>query len=107
MTTPYKPYHTHDEVQTLTPGEIYEVDIEIWATHITLPAGYRLVLLIAGQDFERPASGTEPDVWRNRGSGLFLHNHPEDRGFEAYKGKTTIHTGGDYGSHLLLPVIKR
>lgn len=27
---PYRPYHTHDELQPLTPGEVYELDIEIW-----------------------------------------------------------------------------
>ncbi len=42
QTLPYRPYHTHDEVQPLTPGEIYELDIEIWPTSIVLPEGYRL-----------------------------------------------------------------
>ena len=34
---PWRPYHPHDEVQPLTPGEVYELDIEIWPTSIVDP----------------------------------------------------------------------
>ena len=34
LTLPYRPYHTHDEEQKLTPGEVYEVDVEVWPTCI-------------------------------------------------------------------------
>ena len=40
LSTPYRPYHTHDEAQPLTPGDIYELDIEIWPTSIVVPRGY-------------------------------------------------------------------
>ncbi len=26
---PYRPYHTHDEKQPLTPGKVYELNVEI------------------------------------------------------------------------------
>ncbi len=39
---PYRPWHTHDEVQPLKPGEPVELDIEIWPTCIVVPPGYRL-----------------------------------------------------------------
>src|SRR5262249_57527803 len=42
LTQPYRPYHTHDEKQPLTPGQVYELDVEIWPTSIVAPAGYRL-----------------------------------------------------------------
>ena len=42
LTLPYRPYHTHDEKQPLTPGATVELDIEIWPTSIVVPAGYRL-----------------------------------------------------------------
>ena len=42
LTLPYRPYHTHDEEQPLTPGEVYEVDVEVWPTCIVVPAGYRI-----------------------------------------------------------------
>jgi len=36
---PYRPYHTHDEKQPLAPGQVYELDVEIWPTCIVVPAG--------------------------------------------------------------------
>ncbi|MPZ62881.1 MAG: CocE/NonD family hydrolase, partial [Propionibacteriales bacterium] len=48
------PYHTHDEVQKLTPGEVYELDIEIWPTGIVIPPGYRMSLQVRGRDYEYP-----------------------------------------------------
>ena len=104
---PYRPYHTHDELQPLTPGTVYELDVEIWPTNILLPKGYRLALQISGKDFERPLRPGEAEgPWTARGSGPFLHTHPEDRPKDVFGGKTTIFTGGDTGSYLLLPVIK-
>ena len=41
---PYRPYHTHDEVEPLTPGEPVELLVEIWPTCIVVPRGYRLAL---------------------------------------------------------------
>src|SRR5205823_12098236 len=37
LTTAYRPYHTHDERQPLLPGEVYELDVEIWPTSIVIP----------------------------------------------------------------------
>ena len=31
LSTEYRPYHTHDELQPLTPGEPVELDVEILA----------------------------------------------------------------------------
>ncbi|MEU2680495.1 CocE/NonD family hydrolase [Streptomyces sp. NPDC007107] len=102
---PYRPYHTHDELQPLTPGEIYELQVEIWPTCIVLPAGFRVALQISGHDFERPTPDDPTGAWIARGSGPFLHNHPEDRPASVYGGRTTLHTGPDAPSRLLLPVI--
>jgi uncharacterized protein len=102
---PHRPYHVHDEIQELEPGELYVLDIEIWPTCIVLAAGLRLALTIGGADFARQTDGpTEgPPVFR--GSGLFLHSDPEDRPPDTFNGTTTIHTGKDMASHLLLPII--
>src|SRR5207248_6910916 len=54
LSTPYRPYHTHDELQPLEPGEIVELDIEIWPTSIVVPARYRIGLSIRGRDYEHP-----------------------------------------------------
>lgn len=97
---PYKPYHPHDERRPVRPGEVYEVDVEIWPTSIVVPAGHRLALTIGGKDFERPdAEGPM------RGSGIFLHNDPADRPEELFGGIDTIHTGGSRSSYLLMPLV--
>src|SRR5439155_777112 len=36
--TAFRPYHTHDELKPLVPGQVYELDVEVWPTCIS-PAG--------------------------------------------------------------------
>lgn len=48
----YRPYHSHEEHQALTPGEPVVLDIEIWPTCIVVPAGYTLALNIRGRDYD-------------------------------------------------------
>jgi uncharacterized protein len=100
----YRPYHTHDEKQPLEPGEVYELDVEIWPTSLVLPAGYRLALTVRGTDYEYPkAGGDRLTTFRNelRGSGPFLHDDPDDRPPEVFGGTVTVHAG----SYVLLPFV--
>jgi predicted acyl esterase len=101
---PYRPYHTHDDKWPLRPGQVYEVDVEIWPTSIALPAGYRIALNVAGKDFERPGGDANP-AFRSRGSGPWLHDDPHDRPADIFGGETTLHTGPGREAYLLLPVI--
>jgi predicted acyl esterase len=94
---PYQPVHTHDQRQPLTPGEIYELDIEIWPTCFVFPKGYRLVLTVSGSDFEHDLPG---EHIRDRKTG-----HPLDRSPERFAGTTTLHSGGPHQSYLLVPII--
>ena len=87
--TDYRPFHTHDQVQKLTPGQIVPVDIEIWPTSMVFATGHRLALTIGAHD----------------AGGYFLHNDPEDRSLAMLAGTNTIYTGGTYASYLLLPLI--
>ena len=104
--TPYRPFHSHDEIQKLNPGETYRLQIEVWPSCIVLPAGSRIAVTIGGSDFARPADQPTYGPPAFRGSGLFLHTDPEDRPAETFNGTTTVHTGaGDDASYLLLPVI--
>jgi predicted acyl esterase len=96
-----RPYHPHDEIEPLDPGSLYELDVEIWPTCIVLPSDYRLALTIGGKDFARPG-GDSPLM---RGSGLWMHNDPEDRPASVFGGTTKIHTGVRTPSHLLLPIV--
>jgi uncharacterized protein len=108
LSLPYRPYHTHDEIQPLTPGEVYEVDVEIWPTCIVVPPGYRIALTVRGRDYVYPGEvaddgGKLGGVWN--GVGPFKHDDPTDRPVEVFGGDVTVHTGPDRRSHLLLPVI--
>ena len=103
---PYRPYHAHDEVQPLTPGEPVRLDIEIWPLSVIAPAGYRLGLVLQGRDFERETAARLANFRVPlRGSGPYLHNDPNDRPPEVFGGRTTIHMGPAMPSSLLLPVI--
>jgi predicted acyl esterase len=108
LTTPYRPYHAHDEQRPLTPGEAVECEIEIWPTCVVVPPGYQIGLTVRGKDYEYPGpSGGRLSNFRNelRGCGPFLHDDPRDRPPDIFGGKVTLHFGPDQAAYLLLPVI--
>jgi predicted acyl esterase len=106
VSTEYRPYHSHDRVEPLDPGKVYELDVEIWPLSVMLPPGHRIALRIQGRDFERPeASHLANFAVALRGSGPYLHDDPDDRPVELFGGQTTIHTGPKHPSSLLLPVV--
>jgi predicted acyl esterase len=107
LSTEFRPYHTHDGRQPLTPGEIYECDIEIWPTSIVVPAGYRIALTVRGKDYEYPGEGARLASFKNemKGCGPFLHDDPRDRPGEMFGGAVTLHADERRPSYLLLPVI--
>jgi uncharacterized protein len=107
LSLPYRPYHTHRMRRPLAPGEIVELDIEIWPTSIVVPAGYRIGLTVRGRDYEWDGPGTHMSNFKNalRGCGPFLHDDPRDRPAEFFGGDVTVHCGAGSASHLLLPVI--
>jgi len=108
LTLPYRPYHTHDERQPLTPGQVYELDVEVWPTSIVVPAGFRIALTVRGRDYEYPGGpgaglGTLGAVFT--GVGPFQHNDPRDRPPEVFAKTVTLHSGPGRPSHVLLPVV--
>jgi uncharacterized protein len=108
LTLPYRPYHTHDEIQPLIPGLPVELDIELWPTSIVVPAGYRIALTVRGKDYEYGGgSGGRLSNFKNEltGCGPFLHDDPENRPAAVFGGQTTLHFGGDRQAHVLLPVV--
>ena len=103
---PYRPYHPHDGEDFLEPGEIVQLDIEIWPACIVVPAGYRLVLSVRGKDYEyqgKLSPFAEKFYYAGRGVGPFTHTAGRAAG--RYGGTVTIYTGAEYPSSLLLPVI--
>jgi uncharacterized protein len=104
--TEYWPFHTHDEVQPLSPGQIYELDIEIWPTSIVIDRGYRLALTVSGRDYEYPGPLGDSDfVYAGHGVGPFTHTDRRMRPEDVYGGRVTVHTGPSYPSFVLIPVI--
>jgi putative CocE/NonD family hydrolase len=80
--TPLRPYHAHDRLRPLIPGEPVRLDVEIWPIGIRLLPGQRLRLRLAG-----------------RGPGTLSGWHRRPRG------RHTIHYGGTMPSRLMLPVV--
>jgi len=108
LSRPWRPYHSHDEHQPLTPGVPVELDIEIWPTSIVVPAGWRIGLTVRGRDYEYGGgSGGRLSNFKNelKGCGPFLHDDPVDRPLDVYGGTTTLHWAADRQPYLLLPVI--
>ena len=107
---PWQPWHTHDEIQTLTPCEIYELDVEIWPTCIVVQPGWRIGLTVSGKDYVWPGAETGGPNINNfakplTGCGPFLHDDPEDRPALVFGGAVTLHAGPGHPSWLLLPVV--
>ena len=104
---PYRPYHTHDEEQPLTPGAPVELDIEIWPTCIVVPPGYRVGLTVRGKDYEYDGTdaGVAHAAYPMKGVGPFTHTDPDDRPLEIFGGKNTLHFSTGKMPYLLLPII--
>ncbi len=85
--TPWQPWLSHDNPQPITPNEIVPVEDEILPSSTLFRAGESLRVVVQGQDlFEHPS---------------LAHNHSDDVNL----GTHSIHTGGQYDSHLLIPVV--
>jgi predicted acyl esterase len=107
LTRPWRPYHTHDELQPLAPGEVVELDLEIVPSCIVVPAGWRIALTLRGRDYEWDGPAATLSNMKNpmRGCGPFLHDDPQDRPPEVFGGRVTLHSGPGRQPYLLLPVI--
>ena len=108
LSTPYRPYHSHDKEQPLKKGEVVELDIEIWPTSIVVPAGCRIGLSIRGKDYVYGGpSGGKLSNFKNEltGCGPFLHDDPRDRPAGVFGGTTSLHFGRDKQPYLLVPII--
>lgn len=80
LSTPYRPYHTHDGEEKLEAGEVVRIEVEILPTSMIFKKGHRIRLDIAPHDAQ----------------------HYDG----AYKiANNTIYTGGDRASYVLLPIV--
>ncbi|MDH0683005.1 CocE/NonD family hydrolase [Achromobacter animicus] len=104
---PYRPYHTHANVQPLEPGVPVELDVEVLPTSVVVPAGYRIGLSVLGKDYEHAGEGASLSNMKNvmRGCGPFLHDDEGDRPAHIYGGRCSLHFDGEAAPYVLLPVI--
>jgi predicted acyl esterase len=104
---PYRPWHSHDERQALIPGEIVDLEVEIWPTCIVVPIGYRIALSIRGRDYEHDGAAATLSNMKNpmRGCGPFIHDDPVDRPPAIFGGRVTLHFGAERPAGILLPIV--
>ncbi|KAI7493287.1 alpha/beta-hydrolase [Hortaea werneckii] len=89
---PYRDY-TSETYSPVMPGEIYPVDVEIWSTNVVAEKGGRVVLEVASGD--------------TQGAGIFLHDDPQDRNPDVFRGTNSIHFGPEFDNYVTLPIIPR
>lgn len=87
---PWREYLSTDRLPVI-PGEVYGVDVEVWPTQVVVEKGGKLVFEVASGD--------------TQGSGIFLHNSPEDRSEEKLRGQNHIVFGPKFSNYVTLPVI--
>ncbi|MBV8282696.1 MAG: CocE/NonD family hydrolase [Candidatus Eremiobacteraeota bacterium] len=81
------PWHSHLRAEPVQPDEIVRAEIEILASSTLFEAGSTLQVDVLGHDADKyPAFRHHPTV---------------------NEGRHSIHTGGPYDSHLLVPVVGR
>ena len=85
--TPQQPVLAHDGAQPIRPGDVVPVEIEILPSSTLFRAGERLRLVVQGHDAVRHAK--------------MAHGYPVN------KGRHSLHAGGAFDAHLLVPVIPR
>jgi uncharacterized protein len=83
---PSRPYHSHQQLEKVSPGQIVPVEIEILSSSTRFEAASRLQVTILGRDAAKyPA---------------FRHQRLVNRG------RHMIHCGGRFDSHLLVPLVR-
>jgi predicted acyl esterase len=107
LSLPYRPYHAHDELWPLKPGEPVELDVEIWPTCIVAPPGYRLGLWVRGKDYDHggPPLNLQGVNYSMQGVGPFKHDETSDRPPEVFGGTTTLLFGAGRQPYVLLPIV--
>ena len=109
LSLPYRPYHSHDEKLPVKPGEVYELDIEIWPTCIVIPKGYTIGFSVLGRDYENGLPAGTLSNMKNpmKGCGPFVHDDPDDRPASVFGGTTTLHFAPGKMPFVLVPVVPK
>lgn len=87
---PHRDYFSTD-VQPVIPGEVYPVDVEVWPTNVVVEEGGKIAFEISSGD--------------TQGSGMFLHEHPEDRSEKKFSGMNHVSFSEKHVNWVMLPII--
>lgn len=87
---PHRDYFSTD-VQPVIPGDVYPVDVEIWPTNVVVEKGAKIVFEVSSGD--------------TQGSGIFQHNHPEDRSEKTFAGMNHVSFSERYLNWVTLPIV--
>ena len=106
---PYRPYHTHDELQPLdTRGSRCSSTSRSgrpasWCRPAIASRSACAARITSG----RQSTGAKLSNFKNelRGCGPFLHDDPRDRPASVFGGENTLHAGPAQPSYILIPVI--
>lgn len=86
--------NSYEKPEFLTPGEIYEIEVDLWSTSLIFNKGHQIRIAISSSNaprFEPNANTGEP--------------HPINRGAGKTRVATnTLHLSKDHPSHVLLPL---
>jgi uncharacterized protein len=80
--TEFEVYHPNLTVEPMTPGQLYEVDVNFqYPLSIVVPKGYRLALTVEGKDWQfssndRTVASKDYEEPNAQNSGLFYADHP-------------------------------
>jgi hypothetical protein len=87
--TDYLPVLAHRRALPMTPGEPARLDIEVWPSGTRFEAGEQLLLVVQGSDVMRYP---EPLTYARHAGTVNV-------------GRSVVHTGGRFDSHLVVPVL--
>lgn len=90
-----QPWHTHAHEQKVTPNEIVPVEIELLPSGTLFKKGEILVVVVKGNEIIKGNSTPLPNM-KTR------YEHEDT----VNKGNHRVYTGGDFDSHLIIPVIE-
>ncbi|KAI8280209.1 hypothetical protein K4K56_012333 [Colletotrichum sp. SAR 10_98] len=125
--TPSEPYLLHEREDLLSPGEIVPVDIGLWPTALRFHPGEKIVLTVsptvltpstldmgfgvAGIEIPEEngtyVPGTSPTMQQLGGNStnpLFVEAQRTKSSTTRNKGSHILHFGGQFDSHVLLPL---
>ncbi len=100
----------------LTPGETYELNVDLWATSIIINKGHRIRVSVAGSNFPRfdvnmhngryfDINPGELEDAAKTGKQRKAYIHNPDLADDARVANSTVLLGGDTASHILLPIV--